>query len=140
MRILIVDDSATIRRILKNIIRMMKITKEEDVFEASDGEEAVELYNTNHAFDLVLLDKSMPKMDGLLCLSRIRQVDNEVPIIMITCESEKSKVYEAIKAGVSEYIVKPFKIDTVIDKINGIIDKYNLMPPEEEGKDDKEKS
>ena len=84
--------------------------------EASDGNEAVSLFKPGE-FDLVLTDWNMPGKTGLEVVEQIRGADPNIPIIMITTEAEKGRVMQAIQAGVSDYLVKPFTADTLREKL-----------------------
>ena len=112
-RVLIADDSSTMRKI---ILRSLSAVGISSAVEASDGEEAVELFHPGD-FDLVLTDWNMPGKTGLEVTQEIRKRDANVPIVMITTEAEKSRVLEAIQAGVSDYLVKPFTADTLREKL-----------------------
>ncbi|HUT92033.1 MAG TPA: response regulator [Thermoguttaceae bacterium] len=112
-RVLIADDSSTMRKI---ILRSLQACGIPSAVEASDGEEAVALFKPG-AFDLVLTDWNMPGKTGLEVTQQIRAQDPKVPIIMITTEAEKSRVIEAIQAGVTDYLVKPFTPDTLQKKL-----------------------
>ena len=112
-RVLVVDDSATMRKI---ILRSLSTVGISETVEAADGDEAVMLFNPGN-FDLVLTDWNMPGKSGLQVLHEIRKKDPEVPVIMVTTESEKGRVLEAIQAGVSDYLVKPFTADTLREKL-----------------------
>jgi two-component system chemotaxis response regulator CheY len=116
MRILLVDDSVTMRRIQKTQINNLGIT---DVLEANNGEEAISQLSGNMPIDIVLLDWNMPVMDGFTALKNIRSnaAYAGVKVIMCTSESEKTKVVEALKAGANNYIVKPFTPDGLKDKL-----------------------
>jgi two-component system chemotaxis response regulator CheY len=116
MKILLVDDSTTMRRIQKTQLAQLGIS---DVQEAADGDEAFSMLESNIPVDLILLDWNMPVMDGLTLLKKIRAIEKykQVKIIMCTSESEKSKVIEAIKAGATNYIVKPFTPEALRDKL-----------------------
>lgn len=116
MRILLVDDSATMRRIQKNQLAGLGVS---DIVEAADGDEALDKLKQNPAIDLVLLDWNMPSMDGLTCLKTVRADPalKDIKVIMCTSEAEKSKVFEAMKAGASNYIVKPFTPETLKQKL-----------------------
>ena len=104
MKILLVDDSRTIRNIQKNVLAQIGYT---DVIEAADGVEALNLIGQNRP-DLALVDWNMPNMDGITLVRKIRETDKRLPLVMVTTEAEKSRVLEAIKAGVNNYVVKPF--------------------------------
>ncbi len=113
MKILLVDDSRTIRNIQKNVLAQLGHT---DIMEASDGVEALAAIK-NQRPDLVLVDWNMPNMDGITLVRTVRQTDTALPLIMVTTEAEKSRVIEAIKAGVNNYVVKPFTAQTLSEKI-----------------------
>lgn len=113
MKILLVDDSRTIRNIQKNVLAQIGHT---DVIEAADGVEALTQIADKKP-DLVLVDWNMPNMDGITLVRRIRETDRRLPLVMVTTEAEKSRVLEAIKAGVNNYVVKPFTAETLSEKI-----------------------
>ena len=113
MKILLVDDSRTIRNIQKNVLKQLGHT---DVLEAEDGVQALGKFKENTP-ELVLIDWNMPNMDGITLVRKIRETDKAVPLIMCTTEAEKSRVLEAIKAGVNSYIVKPFTVESLGEKI-----------------------
>ena len=112
-RVLVADDSNTMRKI---IIRNLQAVGVPTAVEASDGNEAVQSFVPGQ-FDLVLTDWNMPGKSGLEVIQEIRAKDAKVPIIMITTEAEKSRVVQAIQAGVSDYLVKPFTSDTLREKL-----------------------
>ncbi|MGL4595580.1 MAG: response regulator [Thermoguttaceae bacterium] len=112
-RVLVVDDSSTMRKI---ILRSLQAVGVKDVAEASDGEEAISIFQPG-AFDLILTDWNMPGKTGLDVLKAIRAIDKKIPVIMVTTEAEKSRVLEAIQAGVTDYLVKPFTADTLREKL-----------------------
>jgi two-component system chemotaxis response regulator CheY len=112
-KVLVADDSSTMRKI---IIRSLQAVGVPDAAEAADGEEAVNMFKAG-TYDLVLTDWNMPKKNGLDVIREIRAVNATVPIIMVTTEAEKSRVLEAIQAGVSDYLVKPFTADTLREKL-----------------------
>ncbi len=116
MKILLVDDSATMRRIQKTQLGNLGIT---DIVEAGDGEQATAQLESNMPVDVVLLDWNMPVMDGFTFLknTRANAAYKDVKIIMCTSESEKSKVVEALKAGANNYIVKPFTPEALKEKL-----------------------
>lgn len=113
MKILLVDDSRTIRNIQKNVLAQLGHT---DVAEAADGLEALQRIREQRP-DLMLVDWNMPNMDGITLVRNVRANDPNLPIIMVTTEAEKSRVIEAIKAGVNNYVVKPFTSQTLSEKI-----------------------
>ncbi len=114
MKIMLVDDSRTIRNIQKNILSQLGHT---DIVEAADGVEALNLVHEQDP-DLMLLDWNMPNMDGMTLLTKIRGEGRKFPIIMCTTEAEKSRVIQAIQTGASNYVVKPFSTETMAEKID----------------------
>lgn len=119
MKILLVDNSRTIRNIQKNVLSQIGCT---DIAEAGDGVEALHEIAA-HRPDLVLLDWNMPNMDGITLVRKIRETDRTLPLVMVTTEAEKSRVLEAIKAGVNNYVVKPFTAETLAEKITQTLSK-----------------
>ena len=119
MNIMLVDDSRTIRNIQKNTLAGMGY---KDVDEAADGVEALAQLGKKRP-DLMLVDWNMPNMDGITLIRKVREKDKDLPIIMVTTEAEKSRVMEALKAGVNNYVVKPFTADTLSEKINQTMSK-----------------
>ena len=113
IKVLVADDSGTMRKI---IIRSLNSLGIKDVTEAGDGADAVAKFVPGE-FQLVLTDWNMPNKSGLEVARAIRPQDANVKIIMITTEAEKSRVLEAIQAGVSDYLVKPFTPDALREKI-----------------------
>lgn len=113
-RVLIADDSKTMRTIINRSLASLGVTS---VAEAADGVEAVALFAQSH-FDLVLTDWNMPRKTGLELVKDIRAQNQQVPIIMITTEAERERVMQAITAGVSDYLVKPFTTETLRDKLS----------------------
>lgn len=114
MKILLVDDSKTMRNIQRRILGEMPNV---EFAEAGDGVEALSVINATGKFDLVLVDWNMPNMDGLTLVTRIREQDKATPLVMCTTEAEKTRVIEALKAGVNNYVVKPFSNESLMDKI-----------------------
>ena len=116
MKVLIVDDSVTMRKIAKNQFSALGIT---DIVEGNDGEEGLKVLEANMPVDIITLDINMPKMDGLTTLKNIRAnpAYKDIKIIMVTSESEKKTVVEALKAGANDYLVKPFTPDSFKEKL-----------------------
>ena len=122
MKILLVDDSRTIRNIQKNVLNQLGYT---DILEAEDGVQALAVFD-EHSPDLALVEWNMPKMDGITLVRKIRESGNKIPLIMCTTEAEKSRILEAIKAGVNNYIVKPFTVDSLGEKITQTLAKAGV--------------
>ena len=122
VKILVVDDSRIMQNILKNTFDEKEAWGKTDFLTASDGEEALSIMSANK-IDILLLDWNMPKLDGLAVLKKIRQSDKykKLPVIMITSEAAKYNVIEALKAGVSDYIIKPASRKILRDKVKGFI-------------------
>lgn len=120
MRILIVDDSTTARRILKE--SLLKIGYN-DFTEAGDGSDAFYKLKTTH-FDLVITDWNMPNMNGLELLKKIRSLPEtaNIPVLMITTRGTKEDVIEAVKAKLNNYMVKPFTPEILKSKIDSIFE------------------
>ena len=120
-KILIVDDFVTMRRIVKNLLKQLGY---ENITEAEDGEQVYAKLKGG-GFGFVVSDWNMPNLDGLGLVQKVRS-DPELkslPFLMVTAEAEKEKVIEAIKAGVSNYVVKPFTAEILKEKIEKIFDK-----------------
>jgi two-component system chemotaxis response regulator CheY len=118
MRILVVDDSSTMQRIIKNDLKELGFT---NVITADDGKSALEVIRRD-AIELVLSDHRMPGMTGLELLSLVRNHPDYkcLPFIMITAEAFRENVLEAIKLGVSNYVVKPFSVEQLREKIEKV--------------------
>lgn len=118
MKILVVDDMATMRRIVKNIFKQLGFV---NVEEAENGKEALDKLKATK-FDLVVSDWNMPVMPGIELLKNIRADSalKDIPVLMVTAEAQKDNLLEAIKAGVSNYIVKPFTAESIKQKLDKI--------------------
>jgi len=121
MKILVVDDFSTMRRIVKNILAQLGFN---NVDEAEDGKIALEKLKTG-GFEFVISDWNMPNMMGIDLLREVRsdQALRTLPFLMVTAESQKENVAQAVQAGVSNYIVKPFTADTLETKLELIFKK-----------------
>lgn len=120
MKVLVVDDSAMMRKLIAKSIENKY--READIDEATDGAMAVRMASLEK-YNVILMDWNMPNMLGIDALKKLRAAGNQTPIIMITTEGEKAHVLEAIKSGASNYITKPFQPDALVGKIESIINK-----------------
>ncbi len=121
MKILVVDDFSTMRRIVKNLLKQLGY---ENFEEAEDGAQGY-LKLKNGGFGFVICDWNMPNMDGIEFLKKVRSDPElkETPFLMVTAEAEKDKVVRAIQAGVNNYIVKPFTGEVLKEKVDKIFEK-----------------
>lgn len=119
LKILAVDDSPTMRRIILNTLKRAGFP---DVIEASDGKDAMAKMKVED-INFVITDWNMPEMDGLTFVTTLRSMAEfkDLPILMVTTRSVKEDIVEAMKAGVNSYIVKPFTPDTLKSKIDQIL-------------------
>lgn len=113
MKVLVVDDSAVMRKI---VIKALKEAGHTEIEEAANGKEALDKID---GVDIVLTDWNMPVMDGLTFVKEARK-SHQVPIVMITTEGGQKEVLEAMKSGVSDYIVKPFTPAVLISKLESV--------------------
>ena len=126
MKILVVDDFSTMRRIIKNILKEIGYT---NVDEADDGSAALEKLKSAR-FDFVVTDWNMPNMPGIDLLKAIRQDQDlkATPVLMVTAEAAKENVVTAVAAGVNNYIVKPFTAAALKERIDLILEKLKATP------------
>ncbi|QKG29830.1 MULTISPECIES: chemotaxis response regulator CheY [unclassified Campylobacter] len=120
MKILVVDDSSTMRRIIKNTLQRLG---HQDILEAENGLEAWQLLTQNSDIDILITDWNMPEMNGLELVKKVRAEQKyvDMPIIMVTTEGGKAEVITALKAGVNNYIVKPFTPQVLKEKLEDVI-------------------
>ena len=118
MRVLVVDDFSTMRRIVRNILRQLGF---QNVVEADDGTSALEVLN-REKIDFIVSDWNMPQMTGIELLRKVRSSEQfaAIPFLMVTAEAQQENIIEAVQAKVSNYIVKPFTADTMKQKIDKI--------------------
>lgn len=129
MKLLVVDDSSTMRRIIKNTLERLGHT---DILEAEHGLEAWDLLSQNDDVKVVITDWNMPEMNGLELVEKIRaeQKYEDMPIIMVTTEGGKAEVITALKSGVNNYIVKPFTPQVLKEKLEDVLGGVNDTIPE----------
>ena len=111
-RILVVDDAAFMRMRCKKLLTQSGY----DVIEASSGSQAVEMYQSDRP-DMVLMDITMPDMDGIAALKEIRAIDPDAKIAMVTAMGQQSMVMEALKSGARDFVIKPFDQDRVLEAV-----------------------
>ncbi len=118
-KILVVDDFSTMRRIVKTTLKQIGY---EQILEAESGDEAQALLKEEGPFGLVVCDWNMPGMSGLDLLRWVRQTDRlrGLPFLMVTAEAKRENILEAIQAGVTNYVVKPFNKQKLAEKIQAI--------------------
>ena len=118
MKVLVVDDFVTMRRIVRNILKQIGF---KNITEAEDGKAALNELKKEKP-DLILCDWNMPGMSGLDLLNVIRADDQfkGIPFIMVTAEAQKNNIVDAVKAGVNGYIVKPFTAETINEKLKKV--------------------
>ncbi|WP_201353963.1 response regulator [Hydrogenimonas urashimensis] len=121
MKIMVVDDSSTMRRIIKNTLNRLGY---QDLLEAADGQEAWEVMQANKDdIGVLITDWNMPNMNGLELVKKVRGEASfeDIPIIMVTTEGGKAEVITALKAGVNNYIVKPFTPQVLKEKLEAVL-------------------
>ncbi|MDR4461953.1 MAG: chemotaxis response regulator CheY [Nitrospirales bacterium] len=124
MKVLVVDDMSTMRRIVKNVLRQIGFS---DIMEAENGQDALTKLKAG-GFGLVVSDWNMPVMQGIELLRAVR-ADAELktlPFLMVTAEAQKENLIEAVQAGVSNYVVKPFTAEVLQGKLEKIF--ANVQP------------
>ncbi|AKF50664.1 chemotaxis response regulator CheY [Pseudomonas syringae pv. aptata] len=123
MKILIVDDFSTMRRIIKNLLRDLGFT---NTSEADDGLTALPMLQSG-AFDFLVTDWNMPGMSGIDLLREVRKDERlkSLPVLMVTAEAKREQIIEAAQAGVNGYVVKPFTAQALKDKIDKIFERVN---------------
>jgi len=115
MKVLVVDDSAIMRKVIEQILEMLG----HEAVPATNGLDAFERLKQHEDVQLILLDWNMPEMNGIEFLRAIKERPglSEIPVIMLTTESERRKMIEAIEAGAKHYLTKPFQPETLATKI-----------------------
>lgn len=127
MKILLVDDSGTIRQVQKMILQGLGVT---DFIEAADGFQAVRMAAELKPA-LILMDWNMPNMKGIEALKKLKasQLTAAIPVIMVTTEADKGHVLEAVRAGAANYVVKPFNAEIMKEKLSVYLNLYGIKAP-----------
>jgi len=122
LKILVVDDSPTMRRILVNTLNKANFT---NLVEADNGITALEALAANSDINFIITDWNMPKMDGLTFIKSVKAESNlkNIPILMVTTKAQKDDIIEALKSGVNGYVIKPFTPQVIKEKIEEILAK-----------------
>ena len=120
MKVLVVDDSSTMRRIIKNTLQRLGY---EDILEAEHGLDAWNQMTAVEGINVLITDWNMPEMNGLELVKKVRAEEKykDIPIIMVTTEGGKTEVITALKAGVNNYIVKPFTPQVLKEKLEVVL-------------------
>jgi len=120
LKLLVVDDSSTMRRIIKNTLARLGY---KDVLEGADGLQGWDALDTNPDVEMLITDWNMPEMNGLELVKKVRADERfvDLPIIMVTTEGGKAEVITALKAGVNNYIVKPFTPQVLKEKLGAVM-------------------
>nr|WP_302596518.1 response regulator [uncultured Cellulosilyticum sp.] len=118
-RIVVVDDAAFMRMMLKDILVKNGF---EVVGEAENGLKAIDAYK-EHTPDLMLMDITMPELDGIGAVKRIKEIDANAKIVMCSAMGQQAMVLESIQAGAKDFIVKPFQADRIVEAVNKVLGK-----------------
>jgi len=120
LKLLVVDDSSTMRRIIKNTLARLGY---KDILEGADGVEGWNMIDSNPDVEMLITDWNMPEMNGLELVKKVRADERfkDLPIIMVTTEGGKAEVITALKAGVNNYIVKPFTPQVLKEKLAAVM-------------------
>ena len=128
LTILVVDDEARMRKLIKDFL----MKNNYDILEAEDGEKAMSIYKEyKDMISLVLLDVMMPKLDGWSVLRQIRQNDEDLPVVMLTARSEEQDELFGFELGATEYITKPFSPKILVARVEAILKRFKITPKDE---------
>lgn len=117
-KIMLVDDAAFMRMMIKNTLQQNGYT---EIVEAENGERAISVYSSEKP-DLILMDITMPIMDGLEALKNLKEMDSSVKVVMCSAMGQEAMVVEALKLGAKDFIVKPFKPDRIMKTVHSILE------------------
>ena len=125
MKILVVDDFPTMRRITKTLMKQLGYS---NMIEAEDGKQALEMLQKDATIEFIVSDWNMPNMTGLELLQAVRADEKlkKLPFLLVTAEAEQDNIMAAVKSGVSNYIVKPFTAQTLQEKLIKIFATYGI--------------
>ena len=118
MRGLIIDDSKALRKILRSMMERLQF----EIVEAKNGQEGLDRLHEQEKLDLILVDWNMPEMNGLEFIRAVRQEPayRELPILMVTTETNLEQIMTALETGANEYLMKPFDHESLMDKLQGM--------------------
>ena len=122
LKILVVDDESRMRKLVKDFL----VKRDFEVVEASDGEEAIEMFYSNKDMALIILDVMMPKMNGYQVLKEIR-MSSKIPVIMLTAKSTEYDELQGFDKGADEYITKPFSPKILVARVEALLRRSNIL-------------
>lgn len=122
VKILLADDEDLLRNLLKEVLDEQGFM----VYEAQDGEEALDIFYEEQDFSLVILDVMMPKMDGITVLDEIRKV-SEVPVLLLTALGDSSNELAGLRHGANDYVSKPFHYEILVERIKNLLKRFNIQ-------------
>lgn len=122
IKILVVDDESRMRKLVKDFL----VKRDFEVVEASDGEEAIEMFYSNKDIALIILDVMMPKMNGYQVLKEIR-MSSKIPVIMFTAKSTEYDELQGFDKGADEYITKPFSPKILVARVEALLRRSNIL-------------
>lgn len=126
MKILVVDDEIRMRKLIKDFL----VRSDYEVLEASDGEEALDIFAAISNIELIILDVMMPKINGYEVLRTIRETSN-VPVIMLTAKSEEIDELKGFEYGADEYVTKPFSPKVLVARVSALLKRNNVAAVED---------
>ena len=122
IKILVVDDESRMRKLVKDFL----VKRDFEVVEASDGEEAIEMFYSNKDIALIILDVMIPKMNGYQVLKEIR-MSSKIPVIMLTAKSTEYDELQGFDKGADEYITKPFSPKILVARVEALLRRSNIL-------------
>ena len=122
IKILVVDDESRMRKLVKDFL----VKRDFEVVEASDGEEAIEMFYSNKDIALIILDVMMPKMNGYQVLKEVR-MSSKIPVIMLTAKSTEYDELQGFDKGADEYITKPFSPKILVARVEALLRRSNIL-------------